>query len=207
MATVQYLWYCRGTTFMYLQYSRPPSFITFANVWKASYTISASIFVDVPYWPPCSTYKFISCVVPGPSQWFYHFRKEIVITWTHIGWVRWVFQNTIILHDNARCHTAAAVTELLHRWQWEIMGHASYPSDKSPCNFIRTLRQSERTTARGPLYSTGDELIRAIGRSIRNNNKYGRADGIRRIPNIWQKVINKGGGDYRAIPWKLGHRA
>ena len=33
------------------------------NVWKASYTISELIFVDVPYWPPYSTDKFISCVV------------------------------------------------------------------------------------------------------------------------------------------------
>ena len=42
------------------------------NVWKASYTISASIFVDVPYRPVYCTDKFISCVVPGPSQWSFH---------------------------------------------------------------------------------------------------------------------------------------
>ena len=51
------------------------------------------IFVDVPYWLPYSTNKFISCVVPGPSQWFFHFGKEIVIAWTHIGWVWWMFQH------------------------------------------------------------------------------------------------------------------
>ena len=34
-----------------------------------------------------------SCVVPGPSQWFFHFGEEIVIAWTHIGWVWWLFQN------------------------------------------------------------------------------------------------------------------
>ena len=39
---------------------------------------------------------------------------------------------------------------------------------------------------------TRDELIRAIGRSIRNINKDGLADGVRRLPNIWQSVINKG---------------
>ena len=36
------------------------------------------------------------------------------------------------------------------------------------------------------------ELIRAIGWAIRNINKDGRAYGVRRLPNIWQKVINKG---------------
>ena len=61
------------------------------NVWKASYTISASIFVDVPYSPSYSTDKFISCVVPGPSQWI--FDEEIVIAWSHIQWIHWMFHN------------------------------------------------------------------------------------------------------------------
>ena len=33
-----------------------------------------------------------SHVVPGPSQWFFHFGREIVIAGL-IGWVRWMFQN------------------------------------------------------------------------------------------------------------------
>ena len=45
---------------------------------------------------------------------------------------------------------------------------------------------------RGTQYNTRVELIRAIGRSILNINKDGRADGVRRLSNIWQKVINKG---------------
>ena len=47
----------------------------------------------------------------------------------------------------------------------------------------------------GILYITRDELIRAIERSMRNINKDGHADGERRLPNIWQKVINER-GDY-----------
>ena len=62
------------------------------NVWKASYNISTSIIVDVPYWPPYSKDKFTSCVVLGLSQWFFHFGKEIIIAWTPIGWVWWMFQ-------------------------------------------------------------------------------------------------------------------
>ena len=89
METVRYFWHGfihRGTTFMYLQYSPPLIYHLLLNVWTP-YTISASIFVDVPDWP------LISCVVPGPSQWLFHFRKEIVIAWTRIGSVRWMFQN------------------------------------------------------------------------------------------------------------------
>ena len=40
--------------------------------------------------------------------------------------------------------------------------------------------------------NTRGELIHAIGRSIRNINKDGRADGVRRLPNNWKKVINEG---------------
>ena len=46
------------------------------------YTTTASIFIDVPYWPSCSTDESISCVVPHPSLWFFHFGEEIVIAWT-----------------------------------------------------------------------------------------------------------------------------
>ena len=42
---------------------------------------------------------------------------------------------------------------------------------------------------------TRNELIPAIEQSIQNINKDGCADGVRRLPNIWQKVINNG-GDY-----------
>ena len=44
-------------------------------------------------------------------------------------------------------------------------------------------------------YNTRDKFIGAMGLSIRNINKDGPADGVERLPNIWQKVINKG-GDY-----------
>ena len=35
-----------------------------------------------------------------------------------------VVQNLIILHDNAKSHTAASVMDLLLCWQWEILEHA-----------------------------------------------------------------------------------
>ena len=95
MATVRYFWhdFMHEDTFMCRQHSRPPYLSLLPSVWKESFTISASIFVIVPYWPPYSTDKFISCFVPGPSQWFFHFGEEIVTVWTHIGWIRWMFQN------------------------------------------------------------------------------------------------------------------
>ena len=85
MTTVWYFWYAfihRGTTFMYLQYSRSLIYHVLQNIRKASYTISVSIFVDIQYWSPYSTDTFFSCVVPAPLQWFFHFGEDIVNAWT-----------------------------------------------------------------------------------------------------------------------------
>ena len=46
-----------------------------------------------------------------------------------------VVQNPIILHDNARSHTAAAVTDLFCRRQWEILEHPLYSPNMSPCDY------------------------------------------------------------------------
>ena len=59
--------------------------------------------------------------------------------------------------------------------------------------FDYDLLSNVKEPLRGTRYNTRDELMYAIGRSVWNINKDGRADGIRRLPNIWQKVINKGG--------------
>ena len=85
--------YSQGTIFMYLHYSHPLIYHILPNVWKASNTISTSIFVDAPYWVPYSTENFISYILPDPLQWFFHFGTDIVIAWTHIRWVWWMFQN------------------------------------------------------------------------------------------------------------------
>ena len=79
------------------------------NVWKASYrpTINKSIFVDVPYWPLYSTDEFISCVVLGPSQWFFHFDGEIVIARTQEKTTR--LGGTVPHHSSWQCKES-------HRW-------------------------------------------------------------------------------------------
>ena len=102
MATVWYLshgFIHKGTTFMYLQYSISPylSHNLLPNVWKTSYTISAFIFVDVPYWPPYNADKFISCATPCPSHWFFYFRREIVIQQGNKE------LNCVVLHVGSSC--------------------------------------------------------------------------------------------------------
>ena len=77
--------------------------------------------------------------------------------------------------------------DLLHRWQWEILEHPLYSPEMSPCDY--DLFTEVKEPLRETQYNTRDELIRAIGWSIQNINKDGRADDVRGLANIWQKVI------------------
>ena len=91
----------------------------------------------------------ISCVVPGPSQWFFHFGEETVITLTHIGWVRWMIQNLpfpaaqeVLVNSNVVTPCVVKKTDVVLYYQVSF----------SPQSLrLRSLHQSERTTARDPV--------------------------------------------------------
>ena len=66
---------------------------------------------------------------------------------------------------------------LLRSWQWEIPEQPPYSPDYD-------LFTKVNEPLRGIRYNAIAELIRAMERSIRNINKEGRADGVRRLRNI-----------------------
>ena len=41
----------------------------------------------------------------------------------------------ILLHNNARPHTANTITALLQKFKWEVIGHPPYSPDFSPCDY------------------------------------------------------------------------
>jgi transposase len=41
----------------------------------------------------------------------------------------------LLLHDNARPHSAAATVNLLNSWGWEILSHPTYSPDLVPSDF------------------------------------------------------------------------
>jgi hypothetical protein len=63
----------------------------------------------------------------------------------------------------------------------------------SPCDYDIFAKMKE--PLRGTRYNTREEIIRAVGRSLLDINTSGRADGVRRLPQIWQNVVHMG-GDY-----------
>jgi hypothetical protein len=65
----------------------------------------------------------------------------------------------------------------------QIYGRRRTPSARP----LLLMSSSDRPTA--PI------IIGAVGRSLLDINRSGRADGVRRLPQIWQKVVHMG-GDY-----------
>ncbi|GBN26567.1 hypothetical protein AVEN_210131-1 [Araneus ventricosus] len=84
------------------------------------------------------------------------------------------------------CHVAHNVTNVLRRWHWEVLEHPPYSPDISPCDFH---------LFRDTLSPDVTSVLRAGGRSVAVINKQYLANGILRLPHLWQKVQNFP-GDY-----------
>ena len=151
MATVRHFWHGfshKGYNIYVPSVYSPPLFITVYQIFGRRCTKSAPIFVDVPYWPPYSTDKFISCVVTVPSQWFFHFGEEITIAWTHIGWLLWMFQNLPLPAAQEVRVSSSGVTPCIVMKNDEVQH--KYVSSFTPESMrLQFLRQSER-----PLWGT-----------------------------------------------------
>jgi hypothetical protein len=63
----------------------------------------------------------------------------------------------------------------------------------SLCDYDLVAKMKE--PLRGTRYNTREKIIRAVGRSLLDINRSGRADGVRRLPQIRQNVVQMG-GDY-----------
>jgi len=99
----------------------------------------------------------------------------------------------LILHDNARPHLGKVVTDLLSKYEWEVLPHAPYSPDMSPPDF--DLFPKLKEPMRGHRFSSLEEVSAAVTRAIRGLNKSGTLNGIENLPKRWDAVIEKQ-GDY-----------
>ena len=201
MATVRYFWHGfihKGTTFMYLQYSRSPLFITFCQMFGKRHTPSAHSSLWM-----FRTDSLIARI--SSSLVLYRVPRSTSFTLANRSQSSSAQEKTTILGGTESYHSSWKC-KYLHRCCCHgplvplATGHSGTSTllTRYRSMWLRSFRQSERTTAR-TRYNTRDELIHAIGWSIRNINKDGRADGVRCLPNIWQKVINK---DADGLCWR-----
>ncbi|KAJ4450086.1 hypothetical protein ANN_01493 [Periplaneta americana] len=81
-------------------------------------------------------------------------------------------------HDNAPCHVAEAVAELLRRWDWEVLEHPPYSPDVSPCDYDLFPRLKE--PIRSKRFADIASVLHAVGQSIREIYRNNLANGIQR---------------------------
>jgi len=95
----------------------------------------------------------------------------------------------LILHENARPHLGKVVTDLLSKYEWEVLLHAPYSPGMSPPDF--DLFPKLKETMRGHRFSSLEEVSAAVTRAIRGLNKSGILNGTENLPKRWDAVIEK----------------
>ena len=99
----------------------------------------------------------------------------------------------LILQDNASCHKAELMMDILQRYHWEPLPHPPYSPDLSPPDF--DLFPILKESLRGKRFPDIIELTHAVKERIQEINKNHLCTGINKLPDRWRKAIEKE-GDY-----------
>jgi hypothetical protein len=99
----------------------------------------------------------------------------------------------LILHDNARPHLGKVVTDLLSKYEWEVLPHTPYSPDMSSPDF--DLIHELKEPMHGRRFPSLEEVSAAVTRAIQGLNKSSTLNGIANLLKCWDVVIEKQ-GDY-----------
>jgi len=141
------------------------------------------------------------------SQWFVTLLKAIVgLLWLKfvrsfvLEKVRAAYQSkrrgfpirdVLLLHDNARPHSAALTKEKLAQMYWTALEHPPYSPDLSPCDYHMFGHLKE---ALGGQHFNDDKQVENFVRKWLQTHPATFYDaGIKKLPIRWQTCIEKGG--------------
>jgi len=98
----------------------------------------------------------------------------------HKNWPDLFGDGPLILHENARLHLGKVVTDLLSKYEWEVLLHVPYSPDMSPPDFnlFHTLKEPMREH----LIPSLEEVSGAVTRAFQRLNKNGTLNGIAKLP-------------------------
>ena len=97
----------------------------------------------------------------------------------------------LLLHHNARPHTAAHTLETLKQLKWEAMEHPAYSPDLAPSDFH--LFGLLKNALVGRRFSGDDDVKAAVHQWLRTQPKTFFAHGIKKLGGRWEKCIAKQG--------------
>jgi len=97
----------------------------------------------------------------------------------------------ILLHDNARPHTARLTTNKLTEFDWEHLEHPPYSPDLAPSDFH--LFRSLEHFLRGKQFGNMDEMRNSLEEFFDSKPLMFYRRGIYQLPEKWQQVIDLDG--------------
>lgn len=102
-------------------------------------------------------------------------------------------RKVVLLHDNARPHSALLNQKLLADFQWEIFPHPPYSPDLAPSDYhlFPTLKRQ----LQGKRFQNLEELKAAIGGVFQNLDGKSYSDGIQKLVYRYNKCLDSN-GDY-----------
>jgi hypothetical protein len=107
----------------------------------------------------------------------------------HKNWPDLLRDGPLILHDNAHLHLGKLVSDLLSKYEWEVLPHVPYSTDMSPLDFYLFHKLKEPMC--GHRFPSFEEVSAAVTRAIRGMNKSGTLNGIAYLLKHWDMVIEQ----------------
>lgn len=93
----------------------------------------------------------------------------------------------ILLHDNARPHTAARTQEMIAKFRWEVLRHPPYSPDLSPCDYhvFSPLKKHLRSCH----FASDGDLKAEASKWLRHQPKEFYQKGINRLIDQWRNCV------------------
>ena len=100
----------------------------------------------------------------------------------------------VLLHDNARPHTAARTRTLLEQFRWDVFDHPPYSPDLAPSDFHLFTRMKAWLGTQTH-FNTDEELIDGVNGWLSSLAAYFFEEGIHKLVPRYDKCLNRM-GDY-----------
>ena len=94
-------------------------------------------------------------------------------------------------HDNAWPHTSLMTQNKLTELGWEVLMHPTYSPDLAPSDYH--LFRSLQNSFDGKKLADRDAAETDLGKFFNNKPQKFYTDGIMKLPEKWQKVIDNNG--------------
>ena len=103
----------------------------------------------------------------------------------------------LLLHDNARPHTAALTQATIHDLGYNQLRHPPYSPELASSDFWLFGELGKRT--RGTCYNSIQHLSSAVGMAIADLQENFFARGIQQLPDRWNVCVKSGGENVKQL--------